>query len=138
MEETLIVVIDGLGGGIGKTIVEKITKQLPIYKIVAIGTNSFAANAMKKAGAHISVFGEDELIQYTKKADIIVSVMGVLIPGGLAGELTQNMVNAISNSKAVKVLIPMNKCGIRVATPEMPLNFHIDAAINLIKNELSI
>lgn len=138
MKETLIVVIDGLGGGIGKSIVEKLKKQLPIEKIVAVGTNSYAAGVMQKAGADFAYVGEDELIHYANKADIIVSVMGVLIPGGLAGELNERMVHAISTSDAIKVLIPMNRCGIRVATPEMPLNSHIDAAINLIKNELRI
>ncbi|MFI3327142.1 MAG: DUF3842 family protein [Clostridia bacterium] len=138
MKEALIVVIDGLGGGIGKSIVEKLKTQLPCYKIVAVGTNSYASETMRKAGADTVFNTEDDLIRYAHKADIIVSVMGVLIPGGLAGELTSEMVNAISSSKAIKVLIPMNKCGIRVATAEMPLNSHIDAAINLIKNELSI
>lgn len=31
------------------------------------------------------------------------------------GELTPAMANAVSESRAVKVLIPLNKCGLRVA-----------------------
>lgn len=138
MKNALIVVIDGLGGGIGKSIVEKLKNRIPQQKIVAVGTNSYAANAMLSSGADHAYFGEDELLKYAKKATIIVSVMGVLIPGGLAGELTETMVHAISTSPAIKILVPMNKCGIRVAVEDAPLSAHIDAAINLVIKEISI
>ena len=45
-----IVVIDGQGGGIGRSLVERIRSELPDVQIVAVGTNSLATSAMLKAG----------------------------------------------------------------------------------------
>ncbi len=137
MSNPILLVVDGRGGGIGKTIIEKLNTTLTDINLIAIGTNPFATEAMRKSGAHSAYSGEDELISYAKKADIIVGVMGILIPDSMSGELTENMANAISKSDAIKVLIPMNKCGIRVAVPDIPLSLHIDAAIEIIKKELS-
>lgn len=43
-----IVVIDGQGGGIGRSLVERIRSELPDVQIVAVGTNSLATSAMLK------------------------------------------------------------------------------------------
>ena len=45
-----ILVIDGQGGGIGKSIIEAVKKEFPDMFIVAVGTNSAATHNMKKAG----------------------------------------------------------------------------------------
>jgi FlaA1/EpsC-like NDP-sugar epimerase len=44
-----IVVIDGQGGSIGKTIIEQLKKNSFSDPIIAIGTNSIATLAMLKA-----------------------------------------------------------------------------------------
>lgn len=54
-----IAVIDGQGGGIGKTIVERLRKELPTdIKIIALGTNSAATVLMLKAGADEGAMGK--------------------------------------------------------------------------------
>ena len=41
-----ILVIDGMGGGIGKSIIEHIKGEFADAKITAVGTNSIATSAM--------------------------------------------------------------------------------------------
>ena len=45
-----IMVMDGQGGRMGKSVVEQIRKRFPEDEILAIGTNSIATAAMLKAG----------------------------------------------------------------------------------------
>jgi len=46
-----ILVIDGQGGKLGKTLVENIKKSFPHLEIMAVGTNSGASDVMRRAGA---------------------------------------------------------------------------------------
>ena len=54
-----ITVIDGQGGRIGKTIVERLKDAHPMQELYAIGTNSLATAAMLKAGADYGATGEN-------------------------------------------------------------------------------
>lgn len=136
MSEPRVIVIDGRGGGIGKTLVEKLRKIMPCANIVAIGTNPYATNVMSQAGATNAYTGEASIKVQVKDADLIMGVMGILIPHGLQGELTPEMVLAITECSAMKVLVPMNRCGIKVPVGDKPLSSHIDAAISLAMDEL--
>lgn len=136
MNQPHIVVIDGMGGGIGKSIVENL-RTLPI-RLVALGTNPLATERMMAAGAHEGYTGEDAIIAHLQQADIIIGVMGILIPDGLLGEFSTNLVTSICQSKATKILVPMNKCGIKVAAEQRTLAYHIDQAIALAKTEIKL
>ena len=46
-----VLVIDGQGGGLGRQLVAALSAQCPDIRLVAVGTNSVAAQAMHKAGA---------------------------------------------------------------------------------------
>ncbi|NLA07197.1 MAG: DUF3842 family protein, partial [Firmicutes bacterium] len=51
-----IAVVDGQGGGIGKSIIERLRKELSSEQaakvtIIALGTNALATSSMLKAGA---------------------------------------------------------------------------------------
>lgn len=54
-----IMVIDGQGGRMGKSIVEQMKRNFPEDEILAIGTNSIATAAMLKAGADAGATGEN-------------------------------------------------------------------------------
>ena len=45
-----------------------------------------------------------------KKADIIVGPVGIVMADALMGEITPTMANAVAQSRAYKVLLPVNKC----------------------------
>ncbi len=129
-----ILVIDGMGGAIGKSIVEKLLKDIDNIYIIAAGTNSFALNKMITAGSIEGSDKEDSIINYINNSDIIIGAMGILIPNGLCGEITKDIVLTICASSAIKILIPMDKCGIRVATDKKPISHYINCAIEQIKD----
>ncbi len=126
----LVVVIDGQGGGIGKTLVEKIRSMYPKgspVRICAIGTNSSATNRMLKAGADEGATGENAVMLGCTRADVIIGPLAIIAANSMLGELTHGMATAISSSNAKKILIPLDKCNIYIAVESMP---SIDVSIN--------
>ena len=59
MQPMNVLVIDGQGGGLGKQLVAALSTQCPEIRLTAVGTNSLAANAMRKAGAPRAATGEN-------------------------------------------------------------------------------
>ena len=105
-----IMVIDGQGGRMGKSVVEQLKSCLPEDEILAIGTNSIATAAMLKAGADEGATGENPAIVGSRTADVIIGPIGIVIADSLLGEITPNMAVAIGQSHAKKLLIPVNRC----------------------------
>ena len=113
-----ILVVDGQGGGIGRQLVEQIRKSFPEVEIIAAGTNVVATQAMVKAGADHGATGENAVIVGCRNADIITGPIGIVIADSLWGEITPSMARAIGQSRAVRVLIPMNQCNNLIAGVE--------------------
>jgi len=110
-----IAVIDGQGGGIGKSIVEQLKLKFgDTHEIIALGTNSLATSSMLKSGAHKGATGENAIAYTSKNADIIMGVVGIIAADSMMGELTAKMANAIASSDARKILIPMDKCMLEI------------------------
>jgi len=126
-----ILVIDGMGGGIGKAVIEQVVKQLPTATIMAVGTNYAATASMLKAGAHNAATGENPVIYNSAKATHIIGPLGIISPNAMHGEISPKMALAISSSNAQKILIPVDKCNITVvSTQSAPLQHHISQVIN--------
>ena len=122
----MIMVIDGQGGKMGKNIVEQLKKRFPEDELLAIGTNSIATAAMLKAGADAGATGENPAIVGSRRADIIIGPMGIVIADSLLGEITPKMAVAIGQSSAKKVLIPVNRCQhFLVGCKELPLGEYV-------------
>ncbi len=83
-----IVVIDGQGGSLGKIIVGQLKKEIPETDIFAIGTNSIATSAMRKAGAEYCATGENPVVLACEDAEIIIGPMGIIAANSLLGEIT--------------------------------------------------
>ena len=106
-----VVVIDGQGGGLGKQVISALKgKYNDTISVVAIGTNAVATQAMLKAGADISATGENPLKVNVKDADVIIGPVGIVIANSLFGEVTPKMAKAVGNSRAKRLLIPVNLC----------------------------
>jgi len=109
-----ILVIDGMGGGIGKAVVEKIRAEAIGATLIAVGTNAIATTAMLKAGADFGATGENAVIYNASRADFIIGVVGIVFANSMHGEVTPKMSKAVSKSPAHKILIPIDKCNVTV------------------------
>lgn len=129
-----IMVIDGQGGKMGKSIVEQIRQAFPQEEILAIGTNSIATAAMLKAGADAGATGENPAIVGSRTADIIIGPLGIVIADSLLGEITPAMAAAIGQSNAKKLLIPVNRCQhFVVGCEEKPLGEYVKLVVEEVK-----
>lgn len=138
MEGTIsVVVVDGQGGGIGKSIVERIKKEGLKVELLALGTNSAATANMLKAGADAGATGENAIVYNALKTDVIIGVVAILMSNSMMGEMSPKMAQAIGESNALKILIPNDKCNIKIAcTQENSLQESIDDAVNILKDYL--
>ena len=129
-----ILVVDAQGGGLGKALIEKIrTAKLPVT-VIGVGTNSAATSALLKAGADTGATGENAVIYNAKHVDVIMGGMGILSANAMMGEISPAMSAAVSQSDALKLLIPLNRCNVIVCgVRDMPLPAKIDLAIEEIR-----
>lgn len=134
-KEIIISVVDGQGGGLGKNIVGKLRKQIAKdsgISICALGTNSNATTNMIKAGADMGATGENAIKCMAEKSDIILGSIAIIAANSMMGELTPAMALAISSSAACKILIPLNRCNLIVATDmSTTTDTYIDNSIRL-------
>lgn len=105
-----LLIIDAQGGGIGKQVVTAIKHNFPQAEITAVGTNSIATSAMLKAGADHAATGENAVIVGCRTADVIVGPIGIVIADAMFGEVTPAMAMAVGQSRAKRILIPINHC----------------------------
>ena len=129
-----IVVIDGQGGRIGKTIIELIRKKMPHVNITGVGANSIASSAMLKAGATACATGENAIIFNCGKADVICGAMGIAFANSMHGEISPAMAQAVSQSEALKLMIPVRSCGVRVmGTKDKSIQEYVVEMIEIIE-----
>jgi len=81
-----IVIIDGQGGSLGKSLVEAIKKRFEHVQVLAIGTNSLATSAMLRSGADGIATGENPVVVAARNADLIVGPLGIITADALHGE----------------------------------------------------
>ena len=109
-----IVVIDGQGGKLGQAVVEAIQAASLPCETYAIGTNSIATAAMLKAGAQYGATGENPTVVACRDADVIIGPIGIVSADSMLGEITPAMAVAVGQSRAVKLLLPVNRCNNRI------------------------
>ncbi len=104
----VVTVIDGMSGGIGAQVIKAIREELPSdIEIYALGTNSIATSAMMKSHANKGATGENAIVVSSKKANVIVSPISIVIPNSMMGEVTSRISEAVSDSEAFKILLPL-------------------------------
>lgn len=131
-----LLVVDGKGGGLGKAIIESIRKSdLKNIQVLALGTNGIATQNMLKAGADDGATGENAILHMAPKADVIVGPLAIIHAGGMMGEISFKMANAISESEAIKMLLPTNQCHVEILDLKMsPLKSILSELIEKLKN----
>jgi hypothetical protein len=124
-----IVIIDGQGGKIGALLASRLKKEGGGFELYAIGTNSLATAAMLKAGADYGATGENPAVVNCRDADIIAGPIGIIAADSLLGEITPAMAVAAGQSRAQKVLLPINRCNNHVVgVKELPIPELIESA----------
>jgi hypothetical protein len=129
-------VFDGQGGGLGKSIVEKLKKNFgQDIEVFAVGTNSIATSNMLKAGADFGSTGENSFKVISKRVDMITGPIGLLIQDSLLGEITPKMSEYIETSKAKKILFPISRCNVKILCSEID---SITTMLNLLIHEVNM
>jgi len=132
-----ILVIDGMGGGLGKSIIEHIKDQFDYAEITAVGTNSIATSAMIKAGAKYGATGENAILHNCRKADFIIGAIGIIFANSLHGEISPKMAKAVSSSPAHKILLPIEKCNVTVlGVADKPIQSYMTEIVKKIKETI--
>ena len=131
----VLMVMDGQGGGIGRTIIKRMRDAFgDEIEIFALGTNSVATSQMMKAGANRGATGENAIITTAPQADIIIGPLAIIMANSMMGEVSVGMSKAISSSEALKILIPLTQERVRiVGVADEPLPHLIDQAIEIIR-----
>ena len=129
-----IIIIDGQGGGIGRSLVELLVKNFPDAEIGATGTNSIATETMLKGGPSFAATGENAILFNAAEADVIIGPAGIIMANALHGEISPAIAMAVSSSKAKVVLIPMNHCRAYIAgVEEKKVAEYLQDAIDIIR-----
>lgn len=130
-----IAVIDGQGGGIGRVIVEKLRFEVGNKcTIIGLGTNAVATSVMLRAGANEGASGENAVIFNAPRVDVIVGSVAIIAANAFSGEFSASMAEAVASSPALKVLLPLNRCGIEISgASDEPLPVQVDQLVYRVK-----
>ena len=131
---TKVVVIDGQSGRMGQVFIERVKAAALPCELIAVGTNAIATAAMLKAGAAAGATGENPVLVNCRDADVIAGPIGILAADSLLGEITPAMAVAVGQSRAKKLLLPVNQCrNVVVGTQALTLSRLMDEAVELLR-----
>ena len=129
-----ILVIDSQGGGMGRQLVAAIKGNFPDFTVTAVGTNAAATTAMLRAGADRGATGENPVVVCCRDADMIVGPVGIVIADAMMGEIIPVMAAAIGQSKAKRLLIPVNHCdNIVIGVSELSMSRLVEQTVEQIR-----
>ena len=109
-ERKTVMVVDAQGGGLGRQLIGSMKKEIPEVHVIAVGTNYAATSAMLKAGADEAATGENAIRVVSKKADVIIGPIGMVIADAMLGEITPEMARTIAQADARRIMIPFSNC----------------------------
>lgn len=135
-----VAVIDAQGAGLGQSVIKKIRKKLgdTIY-VVALGTNTLATSNMVRSGANVGITGESAICYFCKTniIDCIIGPIGVICSGGINGEITPSISQAILQMDCTKYIMPLQKHGLYIpGTRNLQIKDIIEEIINNISLKL--
>ena len=103
-----ICVIDGQGGGIGSTVIKYLrAAHGESIELIALGTNAIAASQMLRAGANRCASGENAIRHTTETVECIIGPVSITWANAMLGEITPRMAEAVTSSRAAKLLLPL-------------------------------
>lgn len=103
-----IAVVDGMGGGIGAQVVEKLRQAVgKDATIIALGSNAVATQRMVDAGADRGASGENAIRVSASQADFIVGPIGIVLANAMMGEISPGIAEALLAARGRKLLLPL-------------------------------
>ncbi|WP_455055328.1 DUF3842 family protein [Merdimonas faecis] len=128
-----VLIIDGQGGGLGRQLVAAVKERFPEIEVLAVGANSTATGAMLRAGADQAATGENAVLVASRRADVIMGPIGIVIADAMLGEVTPVMAAAAGQSEAKRILLPMGQCdNIIAGVRDMPMAKMVQEAVELL------
>jgi hypothetical protein len=135
-----VAVLDAQGAGLGQAVIKKIRKDIGRdIHIVALGTNAVATSNMMKSGANEGLTGESAICLFCEKgsADSIIGPIGIVCSGGIEGEITSSISEALFQMECTKYIIPLKKHGIYIpGTRDLEIKEIIEEIVLDIKNNM--
>jgi len=105
-----IVVIDGMGGGLGSQLVAKARELLgDTVEIIALATNSTAAERMLRSGADRAASGENAIRVSASLGDVVMGPIGIALPNSMLGEITPAIAEAVTSARGRLLLVPVQQ-----------------------------
>ena len=130
-----IMIMDGQGGGVGRSLVEELHLRNPEDELIAVGTNAAATSNMMKGGTALGATGENAVIYNSRRVDAIVGPIGIVVANAMLGEITPGMAEAVASSNAKILLIPVSRCHVEVMGVESKkLGDYIKEAADKLQN----
>ena len=128
-----VLIIDGQGGGLGRQLVAAVKERFPEIEVLAVGANSTATGAMLRAGADQAATGENAVLVASRRADVIMGPIGIVIADAMLGEITPVMAAAAGQSEAKRILLPVGQCdNIIAGVGDMPIAKMVQEAVELL------
>jgi hypothetical protein len=139
-KKPIIVVVDGLGGGIGSQLCTRVRQAFGHdVEILALGTNASATEQMIKAGADRGASGENAIRVSINLGQIILGPIGIVLPDAMMGEITPRIARAVMHASSKKILLPVNQPHFILAgLPPSSLSRCIEEAVELVASELGL
>ena len=111
-----ICVLDGQGGNIGAALIKyiKAAYEDDDVEIIALGANAIATSQMLRAGAHKGASGDDAVCRMVPRADCIVAPVSITWANAMLGEVTPRLAEAVMDSPALKVLLPLTQENVEI------------------------
>jgi len=135
-----VAVIDAQGAGLGQSIIKKIRKELgSSIHLIALGTNTVATSNMVRAGANVGITGESSICLFCRNNTIgsIIGPVGIVCSGGIRGEITPKISEAVFQMECTKYIIPLKKHGIYIpGTRNLEIKEIIEEIVSDIKNSI--
>jgi len=137
-KKPVVIVVDGLGGGIGAQLCAKIRHVFDSnVEIVALATNSAAAERMIKAGADRGASGENAVRVSIGTGQFILGPIGIVLPDSMMGEITPGMAQSVMAAEGKKILLPVSQPHFILAgTTSLSLSKIVDEALSLLAGEV--
>ena len=128
-----VLIIDGQGGGLGRQLVAAVKERFPEIEVLAVGANSTATGVMLRAGADQAATGENAVLVASRRAEVIMGPIGIVIADAMLGEITPVMAAAAGQSEAKRILLPVGQCdNIIAGVRDMPMAKMVQEAVELL------